>query len=130
MMIEQHRIWVEQCEACATIRARFGLKSAFDYLVLEKLTTFAEAAAQHPAFARELPAFVAGVRRLFAPGELRSEFTRRTAEPIELDLAGSLLDDEADDDDVFGEPASLLAERAARFETIKELLLTDQLGVS
>ena len=38
-------VWIEQCEAAQTIRARFGLESAFDYLVGEKLLNFAEAAA-------------------------------------------------------------------------------------
>ena len=27
-----HQVWIEQCEAAQTIRARFGLKAAFDYL--------------------------------------------------------------------------------------------------
>ena len=35
--------------------ARYGLKAAFDYAVAEKLLNFAEAAAQHPEFARALP---------------------------------------------------------------------------
>ena len=59
---QPRRMRLEQCEACARIRARFGLRSAFDYLVLEKLTNFAEAARRHPGFAQELPAFVAEVR--------------------------------------------------------------------
>jgi hypothetical protein len=35
--VEPRRIQLDQCEASVTIRARFGLRSAFDYLVLEKL---------------------------------------------------------------------------------------------
>jgi len=27
-----HNIWIEQCEAAQTIKARFGLTAAFDYL--------------------------------------------------------------------------------------------------
>ena len=70
--ISPHRVWVEQCEACATIRTRYGRRSAFDYLVVEKLTNFAEAAMRYPDFARELPAFVAEVRAaLRAPGTPR-----------------------------------------------------------
>ena len=40
-----HNIWIEQCEAARTIRARFGLQAAFDYAVGEKLMNFASAAA-------------------------------------------------------------------------------------
>ena len=36
-----HNIWIEQCEAAQTIKARFGLTAAFDYLVGEKLMSFA-----------------------------------------------------------------------------------------
>ena len=46
--------------------ARYGLKAAFDYAVAEKLLNFAEAAAQHPEFARELPRFVSRVRQMFS----------------------------------------------------------------
>ena len=37
---QAHRIWIEQCQAARTIKARFGLKAAFDYLVGEKLDEF------------------------------------------------------------------------------------------
>jgi hypothetical protein len=40
-----HQVWIEQCEAAQTIRTRFGLKAAFDYLVGEKLLNFAGTAA-------------------------------------------------------------------------------------
>jgi len=50
-----HEIWREQCEATPTIRERFGVKSALDYLVGEKLLSFAKAADQDPEFAAELP---------------------------------------------------------------------------
>lgn len=59
---KHHEIWVEQCEAARTIKARYGLKAAFDYAVGEKLINFASAAYEHPAFARELPRFVSEVR--------------------------------------------------------------------
>ena len=36
-----HHIWMEQCEAAHTIRERYGVAAAFDYLVGEKLMTFA-----------------------------------------------------------------------------------------
>jgi hypothetical protein len=128
--IQPRRIRLEQCEACATIRSRFGLRSAFDYLVREKLTNFADAARQHPGFARELPAFVAAVRCLFTMGELHAEFARLESEPIQLDLEPALVDPDAEEEDAFREPPAMALDRAARFETIKQLLLADQLGIS
>jgi hypothetical protein len=57
-------------EAAQTIKARFGLTAAFNYLVGEKLLNFASAASTHPEFARELPRFVSEVRRTFTPDEI------------------------------------------------------------
>src|SRR6185437_14269215 len=128
--IQPRRIRVEQCEACATIRARFGLRSAFDYLVMEKLTDFADAARQQPGFARELPAFVAEVRQLFTSGELQAEFARSESEHVQRDLEAATLDLEAEDDDTFAEPPAVVLYRAARFQMIKQLLLANQLGTS
>ena len=54
---EAHKIWIEQCEAAEKVKARFGLKAAFDYIVGEKLVNFAEASFRHRAFAQELPRF-------------------------------------------------------------------------
>src|SRR5713226_4094255 len=101
--ISPHQLWVEQCEACATIRTRYGRRSAFDYLVLEKLTNFAEAATRDPDFARELPAFVAEVRRLFAPEELHAELERLEHESDEADLESRARDHEPEDDEVLRE---------------------------
>ena len=36
-----HKIWEEQCEATRTIRERFGIENALDYLIGEKLLNFA-----------------------------------------------------------------------------------------
>ena len=66
-----HKIWIEQCDAAQTIKARFGLTAAFDYLVGEKLMNFAIAASRHPDFARELPRFVSEVRHMFTPDEIK-----------------------------------------------------------
>ena len=52
------------------IKRRFGAKSALDYLIGEKLTTFADAAEKHPAFAQELPKFLAAIWRLFNEYEI------------------------------------------------------------
>ena len=64
------RIWVERCRATKAIKRRFGEKSALDYLIGEKLTMFADAARDDPAFAEELPRFLAAVWRLFNPYEI------------------------------------------------------------
>ena len=68
--MEFHRIWVEQCEATRSIRRRYGVKSALDYLIGEKLVTFAEEANRNPEFAHELPRFLAAVWDVFNPYEL------------------------------------------------------------
>ena len=57
-------------------KRRYGTKAAFDYLVAEKLFNFADAASSHPAFARELPRFVAHVRGLFTVEEMRTHLNR------------------------------------------------------
>ena len=56
-----HKTWQEQCAATRTVRARFGVKSALDYLVGEKLLNFAREADWNPEFAAELPRFQAAV---------------------------------------------------------------------
>ena len=58
------------------IKDEHGVKSAFDYLVGEKLMTYAQAAVTRPEFARDLPRFVAEVRRLFSADEIRSQLAR------------------------------------------------------
>ncbi len=65
-----HKIWEEQCEAARGIRDRFGVESALDYLVGEKLVSFAKAADQDPEFAAELPRFQAAVWEIFNRYEL------------------------------------------------------------
>ena len=71
-----HQIWIEQCEAARTIKARYGLTAAFDYLVGEKLMNFANAASSRPDFARELPRFVSKVRHMFTPDEIGAHLVR------------------------------------------------------
>ena len=66
-----HKIWQEQCAVTPRIRKRFGVKSALDYLVGEKLVTFAKVADEDPDFAAELPRFQAAVWGIFNPYELR-----------------------------------------------------------
>jgi hypothetical protein len=59
--MEFHKVWQEQCEATRTIRERFGVKSALDYLVGEKLLNFASGAERSLEFVAELPRFRAAV---------------------------------------------------------------------
>ena len=70
MAIRFEKIWVQQCKATKGIKRRFGVKSALDYLIREKLLNFAEAAEQRPEFARELPRFLAEVWRIFNQYEI------------------------------------------------------------
>jgi hypothetical protein len=64
------KIWVEQCQATRAIKRRFGAKSALDYLIGEKLLTFAKVAREHPGFASELPKFLAAIYRVFNQFEI------------------------------------------------------------
>jgi hypothetical protein len=70
-----HKIWVHQCRATRRIKKRFGVESALDYLLGEKLLNFAEAANQRPEFAAELPRFQAEVWNVFNPYELAGYLT-------------------------------------------------------
>lgn len=64
------KIWVEQCRATQAIKRRFGAKSALDYLIGEKLLAFADAAREHPTFAKELPRFLTGIWQVFNEYEI------------------------------------------------------------
>ena len=64
------KVWIEQCRATKAIKRRFGARSALDYLIGEKLIAFADAAREHPAFARELPRFLAGIWETFNEYEI------------------------------------------------------------
>ncbi len=65
--MEFHKVWQEQREATRTIRDRFGVKSALDYLVGEKLLNLASEAERSLEFAAELPRFQAAVWDIFNP---------------------------------------------------------------
>ena len=64
-----------------------------DYAVAEKLLNFAEGAAQHPEFGRELPLFVSRVRQMFTAQELVVHLARIERERRENDLAAMENDD-------------------------------------
>ncbi len=70
MPMRFEKVWTGQCKATKGIKRRFGAKSALDYLIGEKLTTFADAAERHPEFARELPRFLAAIWRVFNQYEI------------------------------------------------------------
>jgi hypothetical protein len=114
-------IWTEQCDAARDVKTRYGSQAAFDYVVAEKLMTFAAAAAKHTEFARELPRFVSEVRRLFTPEELRQEIERIGGEPTE---SHAML---PEDDEVF---AAESAQEQQRFAIITELLTAPKLGTA
>jgi hypothetical protein len=117
-------IWVEQCDAAQLIKLRYGLKSAFDYVVGEKLVNFASTASQHSEFARELPKFVAEVRRMFTRDEIRTHIARLERERNEK------LDDISEEDDLLPESPETVAERQRQFTTIKDFLTAAELGTS
>jgi hypothetical protein len=126
---KSHEIWVEQCDAAHEIKLRYGVKAAFDYLVAEKLLNFVDAATSRPEFAKELPRFVAYVRGLFTPQEMRTHLARIEREQTEY--AAENEDNEFDEgDELLRESPAAAAERARRFAIIKELLTAAELGTS
>ena len=119
-----HKIWIDQCEAARTIKTRYGVTAAFDYVVGEKLINFASAASQHPEFARELPRFVSEVRRMFTSEEIRRHLARLEREQSERAV------DVSEEDELCPESPVAAAERLRQFTTIKEFLTASQLGTS
>jgi hypothetical protein len=79
MRFEQ--VWVDQCRATKAIKRRFGAKSALDYVIGEKLISFAEAARDHPAFARELPKFLAAIWHTFNEYEIAGYVATQNRHP-------------------------------------------------
>jgi hypothetical protein len=71
------KIWIQQCRATKAIKRRLGAKSALDYLIGEKLISFADAAREHPAFAKELPRFLAAVWETFNEYEIAGYLASR-----------------------------------------------------
>jgi len=120
---ELHKIWIEQCTATEDIREQFGRKNALDYLIGEKLFSFVEAAERDSDFARELPAFIAAIQRLFPAEEIRAyldhlERTKFLAPP-EPEIED---DEEEEDDKPWPDHPVLGAEELLRFARIRQLL--------
>jgi len=120
-----HNIWIDQCEAAQTIKAQFGLTAAFDYLVGEKLMSFASAASRHPDFARELPRFVSEVRRMFTPDEIGAQVAQ--IERSHNEKNADVLEEE---DGLLREGPAAVAEYVQQFMQVKELLTAPILGTS
>ena len=119
---EAHKIWIAQCEAAETVRARFGLRAAFNYIVGEKLINLVEAASDNRAFAQELPRFISEVRRMFTPPEIGAQLTRIKRERNEKD------EDVLNEDDPLRENPEKIAERVRQFTRIKALLTASTSG--
>ena len=121
---KSHQIWIEQCEAAQTIKARFGLTAAFDYLVGEKLMSFASAASRHPDFARKLPRIVSEMGRMFTPDVIGAQLAQIERSQNERNV------DVLEEDDLLGEGPAAVAECVQQFMLVKELLTAPMLGTS
>ena len=123
--IEFHKIWIDQCEATEGIRDHFGLENALDYLIGEKLFTFLMVSERDSDSAAEVPAFVAEIRRIFTPAEIREYLDQLEREkylaPRDSDLDNDDLNDEFEDD--WRENPVMGAEEILRFSRVRELLL-------
>lgn len=94
-MVKFENIWREQCDAALNIKSRFGEREALEYLVGEKLLRFVSAARSQPAFAAELPSFVAQIRQTF-PREVLLAYldeleVRLTEKSHDVDMDDTLL---------------------------------------
>ena len=125
-MSRARTLWQSQCGVVPSIRVKYGLQAALDYLVSEKLLSFAEAATSHPDIAHELPVFVAEIRRLFTPEGIREHLAMLVPRAEEAARA----DAEADEDDFETISAQELDARLGRLSLMKDLLEADQLGTS
>ena len=106
------------------IRARFGLKAAFDYLVGEKLTIFVSAASRHPDFARELPRFISEIRRMFTLDKILVYLAQMEHEQ------NKQIYDISEEDNPSHESSVAAVEHVRQFMMIKELLTMTRLGTS
>jgi len=78
------KIWIEQCEAARGIEDEFGTQEALKYLIEEKFIKFLGAAETDAAFRAEIPAFVAEIKTIFEPWQLRECLDKaRQTEPFD-----------------------------------------------
>jgi hypothetical protein len=124
---EFHKIWIDQCTATEDIRDQFGLHSALDYIIGEKLFSFLRAAEQDPLFAAEMPDFIGEIRWLFAAEVIhdyldRLEKTKYLA-PLDPDIEMDDLDDPNEDEpEPWLENPVMGAEELLRFARVRQLL--------
>ncbi len=86
-MAEQHKLWIDQCEAAENIEGNFGSQKALEYLVGEKFLNFLEAAETDANFRSEIPAFVAKTKTIFERWQLAQYLeTARETEPFDPSL--------------------------------------------
>src|ERR1017187_5926015 len=107
---KSHQIWIEQCEAAQTSKARFGLTAAFECLVGEKLMSFASAASRHPDFARKLPRIVSEMGRMFTPDVIGAQLAQ-----IERSQNEGNVDVLEEEDDLLREGPAAVAQCARQF---------------
>ena len=121
-MTDFHKIWIEQCDAAEGIRERFGLDDAVRYLVGEKLLRFMQVSQDRPEFADELPAFIAEIKRIFAPHEISEFFddlqAGRVANPAKAFSSDDFDTGELDEHEVLNDADQILL-----VENAKRLLL-------
>lgn len=115
---------MEQCEAAEAIMHSFGVASAFDYVVGEKLVSFAQAAEDRPEFAQALPGFVSRLRSMFTAEEMRENFARFEHRLRDMEEAA------AEAPELSIEDPEAIAERARRLSLLRELLFAPALGTS
>lgn len=85
--MEQHKIWIDQCEATRGIEDEFGTQRALDYLIGEKFINFLAAAEKNSEFRAEIPAFVAEIQQIFERWQLAQYLeTARESEPFDPKL--------------------------------------------
>ena len=120
-------LWTSQCKVVSTIRQRFGLQAALEYIIYQELLNFAEEATSCPEFACELPLFVAEIRRLFSAAEI-SNYLAALVPSVEAELTDAG-DFEEDDDSGSMSPQEHAA-RCKRLASIRQVLEADQLGTS
>jgi len=78
------KIWIEQCEAAGGIEDEFGTDKALKYLIEEKFINFLQAAEENAAFRAEIPVFVAEIKTIFEPWQLRECLDKaRQTEPFD-----------------------------------------------
>lgn len=119
-------LWKSQCDVTPSIREKYGLQAALDYLISEKLLNFAETATSHPDFARELPMFVAEVRQLFTSQEIREHLAVLVPKVEEAGKA----DAEPGEDELETISPQELSARFERLSLMRQLLEVDHLGTS